>query len=526
MVMASKELIDSAVNKAWAQIIRLGSILTSIVLIQICLKAFTSLISVRLSETMTNSLREKLYFNLSGVSWTEFTKYHSGDIVTRMSNDVTAITDGIVKDIPEIISLGTGLMAAFITLLLLEPILAIFALFLVPIAVLVCNLIGKKFMKLHLKVKEAESSCRSFLQESIEHMLIIKTFCYERGRMDKLHKLHNTKARLTIRSNFTTVSTGSVFSGSYWLSYLFVFYWGAMKLAEGTTTFGTFTAFIQLVGQIQQPFLALAEYVPNIISMAASSKRLMELENLTPESYKTLDPDYILQGINMKKVSFAYKDGSPILKNINAEIKKGDIIGLVGASGEGKTTLIHLLMSLYQPDNGTIYVQGNPRSMDIQQISIRSLISYVPQGNSIFSGTIYENLTIGNPMSSEQEMIEVLKSIGAWEFIDKLPDGLQTCIGERGHGLSEGQSQRIAIARALLRTAPILILDEATSALDTASEQMVVSTLMKFRHNSTCIMITHRPSLLLYCNRIWCLKEGELFEDESLVNEAVTNVVV
>lgn len=513
MVILSKDLIDSAVDKAWSQLILTGSILASIVMIQIGLKALTTIISVRLSETMTNRLRERIFLKLSVASWKDFSGYHSGDILTRMSNDVNAIANCMVQDIPAIASQGIGLVASFIILLVYDPVLAIFALLLVPIAVIICNLISRRFMKLHLAVKEAESNCRSFLQESIEHMLIIKAFCNEQRRADKLRKLHCTKAQLTVKSSFTMVSTGSIFSGSYWISYLFVLYWGAMRLAEGTATFGTFTAFIQLVGQIQQPFMAMAQYVPSIISMAASSKRLMELEDLPMETCNSKTSEVSVQTITMNKVFFGYKKESPVLLDINAEINQGDMIGLVGVSGEGKTTLIHLLLSLYQPDSGDIHAHGSQCSLDLKQTSIRPQISYVPQGNSIFSGTIYENLKIGSALASEQEIMEVLEDIGAWEFIEKLPDGLRTVVGERGHGLSEGQAQRIAIARALLRHAPILILDEATSALDVDSEQMVMNTIRKLRQKKTCIMITHRASLLQYCNRIWSLRDGELYED-------------
>ncbi|MBH1939380.1 ABC transporter ATP-binding protein [Mobilitalea sibirica] len=523
MVIASKELIDFAISGMLNQALISGLFLLGIVLIQVFMKAAVSMLSVRVSETMSNNMRERLFLQLTEVKWTEYNQYHSGDIMTRMTNDIGGIVSGIVEDLPEIITLGSGVCAAFITLLIYDPFLAIFALLLVPVAILLSQFIGKRYMKINIKAKEAESKYRSYLQECIEHMLVLKTFCHEKRSCRRLKELQDEKKRLYLKSNLTSVSAGSMMTGGYWVSYLIVFGWGAMRLAEGTTSFGTFTAFIQLVGQIQQPFMGLAQTLPQMFSMAASAKRVMKFEELSKDDNNNLlDIGIRIRNITFDDVSFEYKEGNPVLRNITTEINQGEIIGLIGASGEGKTTLIHLLMSLYKPNEGSISINHWYKT----NISLRSMISYVPQGNTLLSGSISYNLSIGCPDATTDEQITALKEADAWEFVSKLPMGLDTIIGERGHGLSEGQSQRIAIARAFLRKSPILVLDEATSALDVDTEQRVMDSIINLQPRRTCIIITHRPSLLEYCHRIWKINEGKLIEQEKHINEVVASEAI
>lgn len=526
MVIASKELIDAAIGGFWKNAILSGVILGGIILLQVCLKAAVSMLSVRTSQTMSNHLREKLYLHLSSVYWRDFTKYHSGDIVTRLTNDIGIIVEGMVEDLPEIVSLAIGLCASFITLFIFDPFLALFALLLVPVAILISHFIGKRFMEIHLKAKAAESKYRSFLQECIEHMLVLKSFCKEKSSGEKLGELQEECRRLTIRSNRTMISAGSLVTGGYWFSYFTVFGWGAMRLAEGTTTFGTFTAFIQLVGQIQQPFMGLAQSLPQLFSMAASAKRLMEFENLRNESYGNTESIEDLKSINFDYVSFGYDENKEVLNNVSARVHAGDIIGLMGASGEGKTTLIHLLMSLYEPSTGRIYLKSSNSRYYIASASIRNMISYVPQGNTLFSGTISENLKIGCPNATEEEQIEVLKGVDAWDFVSKLAEGMHSTLGERGQGLSEGQVQRIAIARALIRKTPILLLDEATSALDMEAERRVLEYIVTLHPRRTCIIITHRTSMFQYCNRVWNLSQGVLSESSDSIKEVAASEAI
>ncbi len=532
VAVISKDLIDAAVGGIWQDAVKACVLFSIAVILQIVLKGVASIISVRIQESMSNRIRYKLFMHLTRVKWTEYSRYHSGDIVTRTTSDVGIITDGIVNGVPEIIALGFGLLASFTALFVFDPVLALFAFLLGPAAVLFSYLFGRKFMEIQEKAQEAESRYRSYMQECMEHMLVLKTFCSEKESGEKIKKLQEDKKRLAIRKNYATVLSGSFVAGGFWLSYLFVFGWGALRLFQGSITFGTLTAFIQLVGQVQTPFLGLAGTLPQVVSMAASAKRLMELEKLSTESYPEVIPDRNITDITLDGIRFGYKADQTVLRNISAEIHAGEIIALTGMSGEGKTTLIHLLMQLLEPSEGKIYFHtgnNNPSASGQasysqrttgEETSVRSFISYVPQGNTLFSGSIAYNLKLGRPDATQEEQIAALKSADAWEFVMKLPEGIHTLVGERGLGLSEGQAQRIAIARALLRNTPVLLLDEATSALDAGTERKVLQAITELYPKRTCIVITHRTTMLDYCQRVWKLSNGELSEVAFSFNEA------
>jgi ABC-type multidrug transport system fused ATPase/permease subunit len=556
MAVLTKGLIDAAVDGVLQKAVKTGIYFSMAIIIQIVLKGAVSLMTVRTQESMSNRIRYRLYLKLIRAKWMEYARYHSGDIVTRMTSDVNVVVSAVVSEIPEIISQSVGLLASFTALFVFDPVLAVFAFLLGPAAILMSLLFGKKYMKIHERAQAAESAYRSYLQESMEHMLVLKTFCQENESGKQAYRLQENKKRLVIRKNLATVIAGSLAAFCFYLGYLAAFLWSAVRLFRGSITFGTLTAFLQLITQIQVPFIGLSSALPQVLAMTGSARRLMELEELDGEAYKEIDgtdlkeevPNFThkdaahiaeiyglsnqvdrefskeLIDIVFEHVTFSYKENYPVLKNITAKIYAGEIIGLIGTSGEGKTTLIHLLMQLLEPSQGKIYYHYRENSSDMSEriplanksklsdTSLRWLISYVPQGNTLFSGTIAYNLSIGNQIATKEEQIAALKSADAWEFVKELSEGLDTVIGERGLGLSEGQAQRIAIARALLRNTPILLLDEATSSLDTDTEKKVLTAVMSQNPKRTLIVITHRPSILDYCHRVWRLTDGELME--------------
>lgn len=526
LAIVSQMLIDSAVGGLWQGVVKACIYFSIVILLEIGLKGVTSILSVQTSETMSNRIRYHLFMHLTKVKWSEYSKYHSGDILTRITSDVGIVVEGIVNEIPETIALGVGLIAAFLTLFYYDPVLAIFAFLLGPIAMFMSYLFGKKFMNIHQKAQEAESDFRSFVQESMAHMLVLKTFCHEEKSGEQFYNLQYKKKQLAIKKNYATVFASSFVTAGFWFSYLLAFGWGAVRLFKNAITFGTLTAFLQLIGQIQSPFLGLAGTLPQLISSAASAERLMELEKLQLEERNAVEPDLEISEIAFDKVDFAYDENKPVLKNITAKVQAGEMIGLIGKSGEGKTTLIHLLMQLLEPVNGNIFLKFGKDNKSMTEASVRSFISYVPQGNTLFSGTLSENLKIGCPDATEEELITALKLADAWEFVEKLPEGKNTIIGEQGLGLSEGQAQRISIARALLRKTPILLLDEATSALDRTTEGKVLKGIMEMEPKRTCIVITHRPSILEYCQRIWKISNGELIEVNDSINEVAASEAI
>lgn len=509
MAVLSKELIDGAVEGVWQQAVKACISFVLVIILQIMCKGISTMLSVNTMENMSNQMREKLFNQLSKIGWLDYSKYHSGDVMTRITSDVNIVAGGLVNAIPEIIALTIGLIAAVITLFIYDKVLAVYALLLGPVAILIGYFFGRRFMNIHEKAQEAESDFRSYIQESLEHILIIKTFCREEEIRQTLLKLQEKKKKLVLKKNLAAQITSTIVTGGFWLCYLLVFGWGAFKLYKGLITFGTLTAFIQLVGQVQSPFMELAGTLPQAMSTISSAKRLLELEGVQTEKKYLKKVKKEFQSIRLAGIDFSYKEEVPVLQGLSLEISKGEILGLIGSSGEGKTTLIHILMQVLEPQNGKICIDGNKEPSQTE-VSLRTLIAYVPQGNTLFSGSIAYNLRIGRPEASDEEMLKALKAADALQFVSKLEDGINTRIGERGVGLSEGQAQRIAIARALIKNAPILVLDEATSALDTETEERVLRAITA--QGKTCIIITHRTALLRFCDRVLQLNKGRLHE--------------
>ncbi len=512
IAILSKNLIDSAVDKIISKAIIFAGIFGALVLANLGIKAFSSVLSVRTFELMANSIRKRMFSRISMSEWLPVTKYHSGDILTRLTSDVGNVTTAAVNTLPSIIYLCVQLLAAFGTLLYYEPMLAVLAFILGPFTVLLSRIWGRKLKKLNVKVQESESAYRSFIQESIENMLIVKTYQMEKKNVDTISQLHGIRLKWVMKKNITGVVASTTLGLGYWVGYLLAFCWGALKLSRGNTSFGTLTAFLQLVSQVQVPFIGLASTIPQLIAAIASSGRLKEIEALPLECLSKELPTEVMTGIDLQNINFSYNNNRPILERLTVNIQPGEIVGLIGSSGEGKTTLIRLLLALLKPDNGRVsfVAQGGneyPASADT-----RDWISYVPQGNTLFSGTIEENIRAGYPEASDEEVEAAARAACAMDFIEELAEGIKSKIGERGIGLSEGQAQRISIARALLRKAPVLILDEATSSLDIDSEMYVLNSINELKPARTCIVITHRPTALKICSRILRLKNGSLIE--------------
>ncbi|MCX8128617.1 MAG: ABC transporter ATP-binding protein/permease [Clostridia bacterium] len=521
--IVSKDLVDSAVEKDADKAIRAVIIFALLIIAQVALNAGDSVLTVSVSEKMSNNIRQKLFECLGKAEWMSFSRYHSDDVLTRMTSDIGVVANGIVSILPGMFSLGVRLVAAFATLIFFDPVLAVLAFVISPVSLIFYRYFGKKLKRLHLNIQEAEGRYRAFIHESIQNMLIVKTFCLEEQSSQQLGKLQSSRVGLVLRRNRLGVVSYSMLSIGYWIGYLLAFAWGAMRLFQGTATFGTLTAFFQLVGQIQTPFIGLARTFPQLVAAEASACRLMELEKLPRERGEETPLGWDRAGISIENLSFAYEDDKTVVKNVNFDIKPGEIVAVVGSSGEGKTTIIRLLLSLLKPANGKLFFYDENGEKAEASASNRTLVSYVPQGNTLFSGTISENLRLGNINATEKELTDALRTACAWEFVHDLKDGLDTKIGERGLGLSEGQAQRLSIARALLRKTPVLVLDEATSALDADTEMKVLNSIKRLSPARTCIIITHRPSALKICNRVMKLEDGCIFEHgEKLISDSAS----
>lgn len=530
-VTVSKSLIDSAISGDSEGTIRWLIVMLVITLISMLSSPITSFMSTHSSTKLTQNIQRKIYQHIQCSDWLEQSKFHSVSLLTRVTSDVSNISSAILGTIPSLVSLTVTLFGSFYTLISWAPSIAFAAVFIGPFLILVGKYFSSKLKDLYKEAQEEDIKYRSFMQESIQNMMIVKTFCMEKVNMHRLIEIQNNKYKIAMRNTRLSTMTSMSMSLCSSIAYFTIFTWGVLNIAKGITTYGTFTGMLQLYSKVQAPFSSLASMIPGLISTLAAAERLMEIGSIPVEKMadeKELDNitslEIALDSISNKvssnfnkpnivfdNVSFAYKANNNILNNINLTIESGETIAFVGPSGEGKTTIIRLILSLINPTEGNVLLSEGNLVKEINR-NYRELISYVPQGNTLFSGSIRDNLKYGNPNASDDEIKAALSNACALDFVNELEDALDTMIGEKGVGISEGQAQRIAIARSFLRERPILILDEATSSLDPETEVNVLKAVRALPTKPTCIIITHRPSALNICNRIMKLEKGDIRE--------------
>ena len=528
-VTVSKSLVDSAIAGNTDETIKWITIMLIITIINMLSSPITSFISMHSSMKLTQNIQRKIYQHLQCCDWLEQNKYHSVSLLTRVTGDVGNISSAILGTIPSLISIAVTFIGSFYTLLHWAPSLAFAALVVGPFLAIVGKYFSHKLKDIYKESQELDIKYRSFMQESIQNLMIVKTFCMEKFNMLKLINIQNEKYKMAVRNTKFSSATSLSMSFCSSFAYLSIYIWGILNIAKGVTSYGTFTAMLQLYSKVQSPFNSITSMIPGLIGTIAATERLMEIEAIPLEKMAVesdLDDDALKEialdsvqanvtnipekiDIVFDNVCFGYKANHNILNNLDLTINSGETLALVGPSGQGKTTIIRLILSLINPTSGNVYIDEDGVLTENNR-NFREIISYVPQGNTLFSGTIRSNLLYGKPNATDEELRAALTMACAIDFIDELEDGLETAIGEKGTGISEGQAQRIAIARAFLREKPILILDEATSALDPETEVDVLKAVKALPHKPTCIIITHRPSALNICSRIMKLEKGNI----------------
>lgn len=495
----SKNVVDSATDGlAFGPAFGLMILLSAV---SIGVGAVVSVIRTLINERFAFGIRMKVFERLLSVNYLGLSRYHSGDLLTRLTSDVDTIASGIASALPALGMIFVRLGTAFVLLYGYSPFLALSALVLAPVGLLLSLLTGEKLKKLSAEVKESEAAYRSFMQEHVANIGVVKTFQMEERSCGRMAQLRQRTLNAVLRRNRLSVATQLCIRGVFTLGYFLSFGYCIFGLAAGTLSYGTMTLFLSLFSQIQQPLMSLSHLLPQAIGVLASAGRVMELDDIPAEKRTGMTHAASEVGLRFEGVSFAY-DRQPILQDVSFSAAPHQLVGVMGPSGAGKTTLIRLALALVEPSRGEVeYLCGDvaePVSADV-----RRHIAYVPQGNTLLSGTIADNLRFGAPEATEAEMWEALEHAAAG-FVRELPQGLDTVLGEKAGGLSEGQAQRIAIARALLRRAPVLILDEATSALDAASEERILAYLSapERTYAPLCLIITHRRSMLPYFDRL------------------------
>lgn len=501
----SKNIMNAATEEhSLDRVIYFAVLFFCLITFQLLLSLFSKSVTERARCKIEWILKQYMLRTIMKKDYSKISEYHTGELQNRMFNDVNVIANNFTTLLPSMVYFVVKLCCAFIYLVILDKIFA----FLFLIAGIVVFIITFSFRsilkKLHKKVQESEGKTRSFIQEALTSLLVVKSFAVEEKIADKTDDLQAENFKHKMRRRVFGIAANAGLSFAFNFGYVFAMALCAYRLLNGMS-FGTVTAILQLVNQIQSPFASLSSAMPTYFEIIASGERLMEIDALPDEeadnevNINVADTYSNLDYIDFNNISFRY-DRDIILDSTSLRVNKGDFVAIMGISGIGKSTLLKLLLGVFKADDGNIDLYLNDGTSIPVDFHTRRLFSYVPQGNFLLSGTIKENLLFINSEATDEEIDKAIKISCADQFIDELPEGLETVIGERGVGLSEGQLQRLAIARSLLSKSPVMLLDEATSALDEETEKRFLSNLQEL-NDKTCIIVSHKKAALEICNK-------------------------
>ena len=522
--VVSKYLVDIITGK---DLSKLWVLIFAMVFSTVFSLVFTSLvsrISTKISIQVNNDIQADIFNRIITADWMELHRYANGDLLNRFNSDVGTISGNAISWLPNLIISVYSFISTFCVILYYDVTMAFIALISAPLLLLASRYIMRKHREYRQRVMEMNSQMMSFEMETFYNLDTIKSFGVtekygrELGKWQEKFKKHNLAFNLfTIKTNVITTAISTLVS---FLSFGYCLF----RLWTNAISYGTMTLFLQQRSALSDQFSSLIGIFPSMLNSSVSAHRIRQIvelpkEQLNPEAAAALSAQ-AEKGltVEMNSVYFEYEDHSKVITNSYFVARPGEIVALVGPSGEGKTTMIRLILGLVHPETGSVTLTGaDGQAMDMSA-DLRQFFSYVPQGNTMLAGTVAENMRMVKEDATDEEIIDALKAACAWDFISKLPDTIYSPVGERGRGFSEGQAQRIAIARAILRDAPILLMDEATSALDVATERQVLRNIIRQHPNRTCIVTTHRPSVLNMCHRVYRVMQTrvrELTEEES-----------
>ena len=481
---------------------------------------FSSLIkrlTAKLSIDINNDVQADIFDQIVDADWKAINEYTSGDVLHRFNSDVSTVSGNAISWLPSIIIALYNFVATFFVIWHYSKVMSLLAFAGAPVMLLMSKYLITKQREYARKMKEVGSQMTGFEVEAFYNMDTIKSFGIMKLYGKKLRKWQKKLREITLKHNMFTIKTNIFMSVLGLIIQYSAFGYCLYLLWTHQITYGTMTLFLTQRGRLASAFNSLVGIIPAFLTSSVSAHRIRELIDLPRERH--LPESEELRGlvddgfeVRMNGVNFSYKEGKRVITDSAFKAKPGEIVALVGPSGEGKTTMIRLMLGLVRPDEGAAFLRASDGTEVEMNADSRFLFSYVPQGNTILSGTVAENMRMVKEEATDEEIIEALKIACAWDFISKMPDSINSKIGERGRGFSEGQAQRIAIARAVLRDAPILLLDEATSALDVTTERKVLKNIIQQKPNKTCIVTTHRPTVLNICKRVYRVMQTHVTE--------------
>jgi len=514
----SKYIIDAVTGFNAKGIIAALVFFVFMQLSQILFRAISSRISARVSIRVNQQITAQVYDKLLSSDYEALSAYHSGDLLTRIAGDVSTISTGVLGWLPELLTRLVQFLGTLGVILYYDVTLALLALLSAPVTLFMSRYVIKMMRHHNQKMRQLSSQMMVFNEESFQHLQLIKSFDRTDAYRQKHRQLQQQFKDASMDYNRFSIRKNTILSLVGTVVALFCFCWGLYRLWSGHITYGTMTLFLQLSGSLTGAFSALAALIPGAINAATAAGRIMVIMDLPVEDRSdAADAQAFIQNhgasplrVEASGLSYHYEDGTPVLSESDFTVSAGQIVTFVGPSGEGKTTLLRLLLGIVRPKSGSLVLCTEDGKRINISPSTRALFSYVPQGNTMFSGTVGDNLRLIRPDATDEQLYDVLRLACAEDFIRPLPLGLNTPVRELGGGFSEGQLQRLCIARALLSDAPILLLDEATSALDMQTERQVLENIMHSQMGRTCIITTHRPSVLEISHKVYRIRHDRI----------------
>lgn len=526
--VVSKELVDAVTGVNSRGIVQVACLYVGVGVGQIFVNAVKSRLSLKVRLKVTNEIRADIYEQVLRTNWESLAKYRSGDLLYRVNGDAGMVANTILTFLPNVVTTLISFGGAFLIVIKNDPWMALIALLGAPVSFLTSRYSAKRMRQFQRDNQNVASDRTVFDQETFQNLQFIKAFGMLDRVTEKFHRIQQESVDVALRQNkfqqYMTITTSLVGQAVGYACYGFA----AFRLWQGQISYGTMTMFVSMAASLRGSFSGILNLAPMVIRAGISAERIMEITGLPRDSMEDKEEAEEIRKqsrekgvyVHMENVDFAYEEDKWIYQGADFRAEPGEIVALIGPSGQGKTTTLNMILGLYHPKKGTIRV-GNPGGNELRaSSSTRCLFSYIPQGNTMFSGTIADNMRMVKPETSDEEIRSALEAACAWEFVGKLEHGMDTEVRERGIRFSEGQKQRLSIARALLADAPVMILDEATSALDVATERRVLRSIIRKEPNRTVIVAAHRPSVFSMCSRVYKVGGSRITElDEQGIQE-------